>query len=83
MDPWKSTLTVKCRVLFQNRRAAKPHFNTDFLTLQSALWVILYPVACGFWELHAHIRDELPLVLYEKPLGEILVNSAEIYTIKM
>lgn len=52
-----NTMTVKCRVPFQNRSAAKPLFDIEFLSLQFVLWVILYPVDCSFWELYAHIRD--------------------------
>lgn len=75
-----NTMTVKCRVLFQNANAAEPLFDTD-LSLRFVLWVILYPVACSFWEPYACIRDESPLLFCEKPLGETLgeipVNCAE------
>lgn len=52
-----NTMTVKCRVLFQDRSAEKSLFDTEFLSVQFVLEVVLYPVACSFWELYAHIGD--------------------------
>lgn len=80
MDPWKSTLWLSnAESCFKTQMLQNPS-DTD-LSLQFVLWVILYPVACSFWEPYACIRDELPLLFCEKPLGETLgeipVNCAE------
>lgn len=63
-----NALTSKCSVLFRNRNAAKFLFDTDFVSPQSVLWVILYTEACCFWELYAHIKGELPLLFSENPV---------------